>query len=81
MKKRMFTCYEWVLERIEKIYKNKDLYLLLEMLDTEGEVAFTFVFHSVTKIISKDFGPHRRYVVNRSIPKKPKKKHINCYSI
>ena len=43
------------------------------MLDTKGEVALISVFDSVTKIISKDFGPHIHYVVNRSIPKKEKK--------
>jgi hypothetical protein len=38
------------------------------MLDTEGEVAFISVSDSSTKIVSKDFGPHRHCVVN-SIPK------------
>lgn len=34
------------------------------MLDTEREVAFISVFDSITEIISKDFGPHRHYLVN-----------------
>ena len=41
------------------------------MLNAEGKVALISVFDSLTKIVSKDLGPHRHCLVS-TIPKEQK---------
>lgn len=50
------------------MYGDRQLYLLLKITDTEGEVAVISMFDSLTKIVSKGFRPHRHCLVD-FIPK------------